>query len=51
MKSNASGLKLPGYFLFNVRTEYNFSLGENLEHGANGTFFLDWQEIFLMSQL
>ena len=40
MKSNASGLEVPGYFLFNARTEYNFSLGEKFRDDANATFFL-----------
>ncbi len=39
-ESNASGLKVPGYIIFNAKTEYNFSLGENF-NGANGTFFLE----------
>ncbi len=39
-ESNASGLEVPGYFLFNARTEYNFSLGEKFRDGANATFFL-----------
>ena len=39
-ESNASGLEVPGYFLFNARTEYNFSLGEKFRDDANATFFL-----------
>jgi len=36
-ENNAHGLKVPGYFIFNLSTEYNV---ENVQHGDQVTFFL-----------